>query len=281
MTRSRRPSLVEQVRAGLLDDVTAGKLVEGDKLPNEYDLADRFKVSRATVREAILSLLENGYLARFRGTGTFVTAGPPSRHALNTTVSYTAMIREAGREPGERVLATTVRVPTEIERQRLVMAEGARLIEVERIRLGDNRPLIYSRDRIPQALLAGTSPDMLGNSLYVILEWAGHKVEPRDRATEADHGGHEARPTARRQAAHAIAPHRPAGLRLRWSRGDALRRVARGRRLRADRQPIGEHAVGPDVVESPCGRFQWGNRWRDSPGAPVDGAPARFPRGTG
>jgi GntR family transcriptional regulator len=56
------------------------------------------------------------------------------------------------------------------------MSEAQRLVEVERIRLGDSRPLIYSRDRIPQAILKGTSSEMLGSSLYVTLEWAGHKV---------------------------------------------------------------------------------------------------------
>ena len=62
-------------------------------------------MSRATVREAVLGLIEAGYLTRRHGSGTFVADPPRSRHALDTTVSYTAMIREAGMQPGERVLA--------------------------------------------------------------------------------------------------------------------------------------------------------------------------------
>jgi GntR family transcriptional regulator len=175
MRRVRQPSLVDQVRSALLDDIRSARLTEGDKLPNEYELAEQFAVSRATVREAIQGLLETGHLARQRGNGTFV-ASAPSRHALDSTVSYTAMIREAGHEPSETVLHTLFRAPTPTEAERLGLAATDRVVEVERIRFGDGRPLIYSRDRIPETVLGATEPDMLGNSLYVVLEWAGHKV---------------------------------------------------------------------------------------------------------
>ena len=95
MSARRRPSLVEQVREGLLEDLMSGELKQGAKLPNENELAERFTVSRATIREAVLGLMDAGYLVRRHGSGTYVTASPRARHALETTVSYTAMIREA------------------------------------------------------------------------------------------------------------------------------------------------------------------------------------------
>ena len=176
MTTVRRPSLVEQVRQGLLEDLMTGKLSTGDKLPNEDRIAERFAVSRATVREAVLGLLEAGYLTRRHGSGTYVTKAPRSRHALDTTVSYTAMIRDAGHTPGETVLAKAVRAPTEHECEMLGLTGDDRVHEVERVRLADDRPVIYSRDRIPAALLGGIAEDALDSSLYVILEAAGHPV---------------------------------------------------------------------------------------------------------
>jgi GntR family transcriptional regulator len=172
MTTAKRPSLVDQVRQGLLDDLVAGRLAPGEKLPNENDLAERFAVSRATVREAVLRLLEAGYLARRHGSGTYVTKAPRSRHALDTTVSYTAMIREAGHEPGETVLTKLVRDPDTA----LDLPEGESVLEVERVRLADRRPVIYSRDRIPAALLKGVSDEALESSLYALLDSAGHPV---------------------------------------------------------------------------------------------------------
>ena len=176
MKSRRRPSLVEQVRENLLTDLTTGTLPPGAKLPNESELAERFGVSRSTVREAVGGLMDAGYLARRHGSGTYVTYVPRTRHPLETTVSYTAMIRGAGHEPGETVLGKEVRVPDAAERDLLDVAEDETIVEVERVRLADDRPVIYSRDRIPVALLADQLDNALDSSLYAILAAAGHAV---------------------------------------------------------------------------------------------------------
>jgi GntR family transcriptional regulator len=176
MNTHKRPSLVEQVREGLLNDLVAGGLEPGAKLPNENVLADRFAVSRATIREAVLSLLEAGYLARRHGSGTYVTSLPRTRHPLEATVSYTAMIRDAGLKPGETVLSKTAREPSEPERNVLGLVAPEQIVEVERVRLASRRPVIYSRDRIPESLLGRLSADSLDSSLYLILTRAGHPV---------------------------------------------------------------------------------------------------------
>ena len=177
MAATRRPSLVEQVRQGLLDDLVAGRLAPGDKLPNENDLAERFSVSRATVREAVLGLMQAGYLSRRHGSGTYVTKTPRSRHALDTTVSYTAMIREAGHEPGVTVINKDVRPATPHERDMLGLADEEPVLELERVRTADRRPVIYSRDRIAAALVRDVPPDALDGSLYVVLDSVGRAVE--------------------------------------------------------------------------------------------------------
>jgi GntR family transcriptional regulator len=161
------------VREGLLDDLVAGRLEPGDKLPNELEIAERFGVSRATVREAVLGLLQAGYLSRRHGSGTYVTKAPRSRHALDTTVSYTAMIREAGHEPGVTVIAKTTRAATEPEREMLGADE---VLELERVRLADRRPVIYSRDRIAAALLRDVPEAALDGSLYAVLDSVGRTV---------------------------------------------------------------------------------------------------------
>jgi GntR family transcriptional regulator len=172
----RRVSLVDQVRQGLLEDLLGGTLEPGEKLPNEDKLAERFAVSRATVREAVLGLLEAGYLIRRHGSGTYVTSAPRSRHALDTTVSYTAMIRDAGHEPGETVIRKGVRAATELEHTLLSLDDSEAVMELERVRLADHRPVIYSRDRIRASLLQGVADDALDSSLYEILNEAGHAV---------------------------------------------------------------------------------------------------------
>ena len=44
----------------------------GDRLPNEYELADKLGVGRSTVREAIKALVSRNILEIKRGSGTFI-----------------------------------------------------------------------------------------------------------------------------------------------------------------------------------------------------------------
>ena len=48
-------------------------LLPGDKLPNENELSNELGVSRATLREAIRILVNDGLLTVYRGKGTFVS----------------------------------------------------------------------------------------------------------------------------------------------------------------------------------------------------------------
>ena len=52
--------------------IETGRLQPEDQLPSERELAEIFKVSRHSVREAIRSLEQQGILASRRGSGTFV-----------------------------------------------------------------------------------------------------------------------------------------------------------------------------------------------------------------
>jgi GntR family transcriptional regulator len=176
MSPSKRPSLVEQVRNDLLQELATGQLSPGAKLANETELAERFSVSRPTIREAVRGLMDSGYLARRHGSGTYVMAAPRTRHPLETTVSYTGMIRASGQKPGETVVSKDVRAPADAEAELLGLGEGEMVIEVERIRLAGRRPVIYSRDRISSRLVERPTDRALDRSLYALLTRAGHPV---------------------------------------------------------------------------------------------------------
>ncbi len=45
----------------------------GDKIPNEYELAEQLNVSRSTIREAIKALVSRNILEIRRGSGTFIS----------------------------------------------------------------------------------------------------------------------------------------------------------------------------------------------------------------
>ena len=45
----------------------------GEKIPNEFELAEKFGVGRSTIREAVKALVSKGILEVRRGAGTYVT----------------------------------------------------------------------------------------------------------------------------------------------------------------------------------------------------------------
>jgi DNA-binding FadR family transcriptional regulator len=80
----RTGNAFEETVERLLQAVRQGVVNPGERLPAERELAVRLGVSRVTLREAIGSLREAGYLTarRGRGGGTFVVARPPPRPAV-------------------------------------------------------------------------------------------------------------------------------------------------------------------------------------------------------
>lgn len=69
--------LYEQIRDNLRAEILAGKWSEGECIPTEVDLSKQLGVSRYTVRQAILELVQEGLLERTPGQGTFVREKKP------------------------------------------------------------------------------------------------------------------------------------------------------------------------------------------------------------
>src|SRR3954453_155843 len=129
-----RTSLAEVVRAELRRAIVDGEFTVGMKLPNEDRLCDRFGVSRVTIREAVRGLIEDGYVVRRQGSGTFVTRRPLLRNSLDVNFSYTEYLESAGVEPATHVIAAErIKADAELAAD-LAVVTGASLVEVRRIR---------------------------------------------------------------------------------------------------------------------------------------------------
>lgn len=63
----------ERVVEILETEIREGSLRDGEKLPSERELVDRFKVSRMTIRRALQTLVGEGLLASYPVRGYFVT----------------------------------------------------------------------------------------------------------------------------------------------------------------------------------------------------------------
>ena len=121
LIRAVRPTnAYEETMQRLLQSIRLGLIGPGEKLPAERDLAGMLKVSRDTVREALSTLAESGYVIPRRGRygGTFVVEDLPLSSTLRPTqpppgeseVEDTAVLRRvlevgAAREAAARDLS--------------------------------------------------------------------------------------------------------------------------------------------------------------------------------
>lgn len=72
MIEDTSKSLGEQTSEKIIQLIIDNNLSAGDKLPNEYELANELGVGRSTVREAIKALISRNVLEIRRGSGTFI-----------------------------------------------------------------------------------------------------------------------------------------------------------------------------------------------------------------
>lgn len=70
----KKKKLYEEIVKQLTDLIEEGKLLPGDKLPSERQLAEELNVSRTAIREALRAMESMGYIESKVGGGTFVKA---------------------------------------------------------------------------------------------------------------------------------------------------------------------------------------------------------------
>src|SRR6478752_482170 len=71
--------LYQQVANAIAESIREGAYQPGHRLPSERDLAVAYKVSRPTVREAMIALEIRGLVESRHGSGIYITEHPPAQ----------------------------------------------------------------------------------------------------------------------------------------------------------------------------------------------------------
>ncbi|MGZ8694035.1 MAG: GntR family transcriptional regulator [Gaiellaceae bacterium] len=145
--------LYAQLKDALLKEVRDGGLQPGDRFPTEAAIGDRYRVSRATVRQALTDLEAAGVIRKVQGLGSFV-AVPKIRHVPLLT-SFSELAASQGFTPSHRVLASSVdELPPDAAAE-LGLAEGTRCRYLRRLFLADGKAVGLAETWLPLSVLAG------------------------------------------------------------------------------------------------------------------------------
>lgn len=175
--------MYRRIAAELRDLIGLGAFDNG-RLPSENELAERYDVSRGTVRQAFDVLREEGLLASRRGARRVVLA--TQVQSFNELRSFSAFARAAGSDPSARVVSFVHRPATDEERRELDVGRGERVHEMTRVRLLDGQPVMVERTTFPDSVgrLLGDGEVDRG-SITSALEAQGIRFEHADHLVSA------------------------------------------------------------------------------------------------
>ncbi|MDS9466466.1 UTRA domain-containing protein [Paracoccus sp. MBLB3053] len=132
---SKAQSIVTEVRRRIVDR----EWRQGDRIPDEAELAIEFGVARATVNKALQLLAEEGLLERKRRAGTHVTVNP-ARKATLTIPIVREQIEGAGMAYSHRIIAQNrSAAPADIA-ARMDLARDQMMIHLRTVHYGDEKP---------------------------------------------------------------------------------------------------------------------------------------------
>jgi len=166
-------SLYRKVADDLRAAIAAGSYPPGTRLPSESDLAERYSVSRGTVRQAFAALRADGVIASRRGARRIVLGGPQLQ-SFGELLSFSRWARAIGERPSGRVVAMTRREAKPSELEPLGLPPGAVIYYLTRVRMLSGQPVMIERTAFPDrvgALVAGIDADR--ESIYERLEELG------------------------------------------------------------------------------------------------------------
>jgi GntR family transcriptional regulator len=164
--------LYERIKRHISEAILMGAWPPGTVLPGEIAFSQSCGVAVGTVRRAMSDLVAEGVLTRRRKTGTVVTGRTP-HHSLRYFFQY---FRLHGRD-GElvrsrvRMVSVAVRPALPIEASSLQLAPASSVIDLHRVRLVDDLPVMHDRYVLAAERVPGfpTTVEEVPELLYLFL----------------------------------------------------------------------------------------------------------------
>ena len=179
--------LYHQLKEIFLEKIENGDLSEGDMIPSENELQQAYDVSRATVRNAIQLLVNEGFMEKKKGKGTFVKRRKIEEQ-LPVLKSFTEEM--IGRNAGKKVISAKYSKAPPTIRSRLGLTANENVFSLKRLMMVDNKPLGILHSYLPEKYKLDPNEDYT-KSLYRILEKKGVRLKEAEQTIESSMSNRE------------------------------------------------------------------------------------------
>lgn len=180
-----------QLKNIILEEIKTERYGVGETIPTDKELSEIFQVSRSTVRQAVVELVNEGWLVRVKGTGTLVSKPKINQDLIKRVESFDNQILRSGMKPSTILLELKIIKANKKMSQKLGIVEGAAVIYMHRKRLANDIPIVVLKTFLPYEKCEFVMHhDLQKERLYSILgnnvETAVYRVERIIEAVEAD-----------------------------------------------------------------------------------------------
>lgn len=158
-----------QIKQDIQQQIIVGKIKPNERIPSEETLAKQYGISRMTARHAVTQLVNEGFLYRVHGKGTFVSK-PRVEKSFAPLTGFVEDMRARGFVPGSKVLALREINPPNKVKGVLQLGGADAVFEIARLRSANAEPIVIQKAYIPSKLCpALLQNDFENSSLYEVL----------------------------------------------------------------------------------------------------------------
>ena len=155
------------IKNDIYKKIESGYYKIGEVIPTEMELADLYKVSRPTVRQAISSLTADGCLLRKKRKGTIVCNKKINQDFTYIIESFESEMMRKGLMPKTKVLSFKIDKADSEVSYALGLSEGSKIYKLTRLRYIDNEPVVIVVTYLPfDRFTSFKDVDFEENSLY-------------------------------------------------------------------------------------------------------------------
>ncbi len=157
----------------IVKDITEkiSTMEKGDKIPSERQLCIDYDVSRTTIRNAIGELVNSGLIVQIQGKGSFVTGKHNLRDNLSNYYSFTQRTIANGMKPKSEIIDFRIKKANKDLAGQMKLENMDLVIELVRLRLADDEPMMYETTYIPYERFTNISRELVSKKpLYDIFD---------------------------------------------------------------------------------------------------------------
>lgn len=158
------------LKRDIIKNINDEKYVAGEMIPSERELMDLYNVSRITVRNAVADLVNEGYLYKIQGKGTFLKNDHVTQDLFSLT-SCTQDIIKLGKTPSRKVVSSKVAKADDALQKKLKINSNDKVFMLERIYYANDEPINFTQTFLPYKYIKGIENyDFSKASLYEVIE---------------------------------------------------------------------------------------------------------------